>query len=749
MGATKATFNTTHDRCSLKVASATSRLKLSLVSLDCHEWDWYLVYAVTQFSHLCANLPIGTLQTYGDIDEYDDDEEMWTNALCLLQRIRTWKPIGWDPVKLNTLSFDYVDFTPGLAESNTAMLHRRAFHECAPVKYLDLLFRSERDEPRKWFGDAGAESPAPASASLQADLYPFEYSHTMDSPEGRLAEHNTGHMDASGFHLHALHNAAVPVHRLPVELLLDIFQYLIPAPWNMTDPSSMLHQHNVRMAPMVVCRYWCELIRGTPFFWHQVVALRSVAWAKVALSRVHTSIVSLAIGESACADPQLLPTILPHATRVGRLSIVEEKKVSEANEKALQRILDLRLPFLTQLHIDLGFGDPYPHGVPESTVVLDESNYPQLVSLSLQHVLVAWQPSLIKNLCSLTLSYCWNLAPVWTLPLFLDFLEHGQCLERLTIDGSLPATHFIDAPEQPGRIVKLLRLKHLRIGSKHPRHIAEFITHLQLPDEGSVMLSGICYDYPFDHVNEAIGYASLLPEDLHNMPFVNDATELNLVIHSGVYTSVSGRTSNNLSFTLKLLWDDDEPVIDLGEGWNPSAGTCIEQMVELFGDAPVTSVSLRGALDMSEEGVWADLFARFDKLRSFEIVLDGLDGPGYCNPLFPYSLFWALSETVAEGEQRSSKVPCPELEHLVTRIWFPAPTGTDRDNIATTLYRRSRLGARRLASLTLAAAPNDILARGQADSASVRAMDPFRATLEHLVDTLYVPNCVWEEAEMY
>lgn len=70
-------------------------------------------------------------------------------------------------------------------------------------------------------------------------------------------------------------NAAIPIHQLPDEMLIEIFHF-----YRTTSPRAL-----GLMSLMRVCARWRSLVSTTPSFWRNIYVRKRCEWLNLALSR--------------------------------------------------------------------------------------------------------------------------------------------------------------------------------------------------------------------------------------------------------------------------------------------------------------------------------------------------------------------------------------------------------------------------------------------------------------------------------
>ncbi|KAI0773157.1 hypothetical protein BD413DRAFT_612062 [Trametes elegans] len=147
-----------------------------------------------------------------------------------------------------------------------------------------------------------------------------------------------------------------------------------------------------------------------------------------------------------------------------------------------------------------------------------------------------------------------------------------------------------------------------------------------------------------------LSYASLLPRDLSKAALLDTVTHVELEVWS-FYSTVSGRTSDNLEFTFQPQWDSND-MDDGGWGWTLYFEQAVEDLANLFRKAPQE---------------WACLFDHLRRLENLELILDVSAEPGISVPPPSPSLpLESLSKHIRNG-RHASRVRCPRLEKITVR----------------------------------------------------------------------------------
>ncbi|KAI0668241.1 hypothetical protein C8Q78DRAFT_285227 [Trametes maxima] len=498
-------------------------------------------------------------------------------------------------------------------------------------------------------------------------------------------------------------NASLPIHKLPAELLLEIFKYFIPR-------STMLHPSIPPLSWIKligVCRLWRDLIHGATCFWRDIVAGESTSFLDIALPRTRRAPVRLWIEHKADLGA-VTPRLRNHAEHIAQLSL--PSIVPPTHQRAYDDILETPLPSLNALsagshnfHVTCQFHDDF---------------YPRLRWLWLRNFSLSWTSSLLANLRYLQLNDC-RLHDPLPLSVILDVLEQGQHLEVLTLQGFLVNVRQSGPTIRQDRIVVLPKLRDLCVWEP-VSCIDQLVTHIRMPENGYINITGIPQVDDIDSLS--VTYASLLPHnssERNNAGFLKAATEAELTVWDELNTFTlyaPGPLEVAVSFHSEdTLWD-----------WWIDEG--VSQFAVLLSGASLVSLTLTGVLDDVAFDTWNALLGTFHGLQELTLQVHPADVHGSAD--FPDAALLSLGERLIRprdegGFERGPSVRCPNLKRLVISNWEFRPEAVDI--VLVKLQSRALGSAGRLETLSLDAAFEDAEER---EEARVR----YSAALDALVD---------------
>lgn len=384
-------------------------------------------------------------------------------------------------------------------------------------------------------------------------------------------------------------SVSLPIHTLPAEVLIQIFQHFLPSHDSFIDRTGSLKCPWARL--ICVCRRWCALIRNTACFWTDIdVRSRETRWLEVALFRSGGAPIRIVLWHNFEA---VVPLLLKHVYHIEGLSFREP-----IHESFVAPFLSRSFPILKHLEL-LAERSSHPPLFP----TLSSSRLQTLTTLVLTRVSLPWTPSLFSGLELLSLTHCRLSAPPLPFADFLDLLEHGQKLRQLRLE------HFLSVALSPQTVVPLQRvvtlpeLQHL-VCHDLPAHVAQLMTHLHTPAISSIELQE-ARDDPnnFAGVNTALT-AKLLPEDLTRVPALQAISSLHFTHWAGQrLLSCAGPIKLRMSVNEHLsIWDMEPELL---------------RLPMVFGSA-LTELRLDGILSFSAT-TWDILFDAFPALQTLSL----------------------------------------------------------------------------------------------------------------------------------
>lgn len=116
-----------------------------------------------------------------------------------------------------------------------------------------------------------------------------------------------------------LTNADLPIHTLPAEVLIQIFQHFLPSHhFFVADPETNGRLKRPWARLMGVCRHWCALIKHAACFWRDIeVRSKDVRWLTLALHRLGNARARIALFHNL---KTALPILMERAENVEALS---------------------------------------------------------------------------------------------------------------------------------------------------------------------------------------------------------------------------------------------------------------------------------------------------------------------------------------------------------------------------------------------------------------------------------------------
>ncbi|KDQ51344.1 hypothetical protein JAAARDRAFT_532423 [Jaapia argillacea MUCL 33604] len=299
--------------------------------------------------------------------------------------------------------------------------------------------------------------------------------------------------------LRSARNSFNPIHRLPIEVVLEIFS-IVAETWY---PRTV---EDVRpsvcwLALTHVCHYWRELALNTPTLWTTIdVDLRDLRWTRAFLERSQNTSLDLRIvsheGVSDKSHQDLLASIVSGTThRLGKFKVFLN---SNDLRKLLLSLENLSAPQLESLEI---LCSTSWRGDLVST--LFGNQVPHLRSLILDTVTVSWDSPLFKNLTYLSIAQESRGSPE-TSTQFLECLRNSPLLEGLRLTYAIPP---LPQHTEPTRRIDLPRLRSFFL-SDEDTNIGQFLPHLSIP--------GTC-NIRFLAEKTGVGFEVAIPPDCHTL----------------------------------------------------------------------------------------------------------------------------------------------------------------------------------------------------------------------------------------
>ncbi|KAI0631401.1 hypothetical protein C8Q77DRAFT_132514 [Trametes polyzona] len=220
-----------------------------------------------------------------------------------------------------------------------------------------------------------------------------------------------------------------PVNRLPLEVIVQIFDALRPPP--VIGEYEYNNERHAWTRPRLVCRYWDAVIRATSLFWAEVHVRTHPSWLRLCLSRSNGAPLDVAFYDNTCV-PGGLTTLARHAARIRSLAFRCGTRTSLQYWVRLLERHALCPVSLEVFEVTPGFGVELGFEFPCSPL------YPQLHSLYITRARIPSRLHLLPNLRHLALKDA-SAGEGFTVDDFLQALASCPHLESLSIINSLDA----------------------------------------------------------------------------------------------------------------------------------------------------------------------------------------------------------------------------------------------------------------------------------------------------------------------
>ncbi|KAH9847787.1 hypothetical protein C2E23DRAFT_741041 [Lenzites betulinus] len=556
--------------------------------------------------------------------------------------------------------------------------------------------RAAQIPDRAFHGLHGLPPPAADPSSLKRLILAIDpvhvSSHCSTSDLGLLA-------------LRALWNARQLICKLPV---VDILMAL-SSPRGGKDMYGTSKSAQWSKA-MAVCRHWRAIIVATPSFWQTIHIGRRSRWLKLALSRAGQIDLRLSFN-STHLPIEALPLLLPQRHRIERMEFMCATASATTD---VYLLISAPLPCMKEFIMcseSRGPSDAHTFGFyPE--------NFPALTSLKLTQVNLPWTSLLLSRLRTLDIRGCGvHPSPRCSMNEFLDALKCGDSLEELTLHNFISrvcSRTTLPSDQGPRPSVTLPRLRRLDVADT-PSCISRFLSHVNLPVQGKVSLTGWIDSADRDHDFSAVSYACMLPKNLDVLTFLRSTTHAALTTVDGMYKIVCN-TPGPLRVSLQLCTRSPRRT-----HWIRSPDDGLKQLTALLRAAPLSVLHLQCALIYTTRNVLDAALDAFPRLHSLRISSDFF-GPD----LFPTGLCDSLcaSTRPAEGGAVEGPVRCPALGALhLDRVWWEG--GALGDVLVECLRERERRGAPRLGLLEIGVCRAQEVDWGDADARLADMLGPW------------------------
>lgn len=496
--------------------------------------------------------------------------------------------------------------------------------------------------------------------------------------------------------LQALRNATLPIHRLPNELLVEVFLMVCSNyEVDLSRKDSEDHPRRIRCRGWVsltrVCRHWWAVACSTPLLWRTIDVYDNVEWLSLCLSRAGDSTIQVSLHE----EDTVLAAVPILLTVAHRLSTILLPCITQSQFQPIFFFLENKMPQLEELGVARLYHTSGGEAPPEDgRFDLSPTQFPSLKILDLTGVTIPWSSEAVSRLTSLVLDRCLRDANTPRIPLavFLDVLESCSQLVVLTLHESLSQMLERNTPSQTHRAIVLPKLRSITLAD-HPRlDLAPFLSCLNLPIDVDITINPT---FPYRDTTP-VSFRSALPNNRHNIPILTSASQVRLINHAQremtVHASPAQPSPGGITVDFARL---PHHIPDLMT-WNNYRGKALRDIVDLFSSSPLTSLELSGSYLYTEKREWDLLFTRFPTLERLTITLFG--GPADA----VRTIFSALLVMVRPGVGGSEDtVVCPGLQELSITTYYGLCTDETMVEIGATLRLRAKRGATALTKLHL------------------------------------------------
>ncbi|TBU54228.1 hypothetical protein BD310DRAFT_1041896 [Dichomitus squalens] len=378
------------------------------------------------------------------------------------------------------------------------------------------------------------------------------------------------------------------------------------------------------------CRYWRDLICGTPKLWCDIHVYRRPDWLKLCLPRAATQpSAGLVKLHFHCPDfPLFELNILFHRQYATSLQTITFG-AHPVWTTFFRKLLSTTLPNLTTL-------DAYPHLTSFSAfldinttpdLALSADNAPRLDVLRLSLLGPPTSVDLFSRLRILELSEASWRIPFNTL---LDILAACSSLERLRLDRVLADVTDIPRPGEGLRrpVITLPRLHTLVVTSPHTfRTYTQVLSHLGLPAVTVLRIASI-----FEGVVE--NGLSLLPETFSALLPPSSASRIRslatidtveYIAYRDIY-SLFGRTRFSSRNILQLSFDRSEANEHIPRdepGWQGATKTGLRDLVRLVPANNLSNIQLHVDFTALDRGDLEVAIRTFPRLASLSLTGTG------------------------------------------------------------------------------------------------------------------------------
>ncbi|VDB87176.1 unnamed protein product [Peniophora sp. CBMAI 1063] len=300
-------------------------------------------------------------------------------------------------------------------------------------------------------------------------------------------------------------NARMPIAVLPDEILHTIFTYfppILPLPEGYERNSFSVTRPPTWFAITHTCHRWRTISCSSPLLWSNVT-FGNFWFGWMFLQRSYPAPVDIALRPRDLNGHKWnAQAALNQFTRARSLKIVDSLSSFTGAEKIITSMFSCEAPLLENLHVQTkqytwARGEREPDYLDLRTTAFFRGKHPALSSLTLKHVHVDWNTTLLSS--RLTYLSIQDVAPDQrpSMNVLLGILAGLPELRQLDLIRCLPAISEATAPTVPSESrLKLQYLWRLRLHSNSPIELDHLTAHILIPLSAQYLIS--CEDIPLD-----------------------------------------------------------------------------------------------------------------------------------------------------------------------------------------------------------------------------------------------------------
>ncbi|KAI0710684.1 hypothetical protein C8Q76DRAFT_738272 [Earliella scabrosa] len=433
---------------------------------------------------------------------------------------------------------------------------------------------------------------------------------------------------------------------------------------------------------MSVCRYWRDLVLGTPILWSPINVGLKPDWLNLCLIRSATCPLDIVFHSNRFPQDQL-ELLYPHTHRIRSLAF---RFLVENWRGSLRSFLDYPMPCLEELNYPR---DAYAVGSGRASdqdeLDLSSKHLPALRCLTLVGVIAPHDLQTYANLPSLTLRACrCNL----TITQFFVALSGSRALTSLSLynmvdmfpragDATSPSESILSTHDP----ITLPRLTVLFLVERHTEYTAALLERLSLPMLVRLQVEGRSLEYD---VRNPPTISNLLPKDAKaRPPPVAQTTIAFLQVYNhgySVFGSITqGDQPDQPNVHLFIETEDEETYRD------NNLRFALHDLMEVFSGAPLRCLTVSAEHGTVDSGKWIQALRSFPKLE--RLCIGGIG-----QTLVLWEALAAASVPQPPASEPVAPV-CPGLRSVRLDGHLPS-TVQLLDCIITCLVHRAKLGSR-------------------------------------------------------